>query len=286
MKIQKINNIKTSEIKVNKGFNFPKYKTTDENSFISCLVGGIKNAGKTNVSLNFLEIENHLLEKDNKVYWFSGTKDDKIKKFEEKYPNNFIVVGALEIETFKNVVETIDNNILEWKKKFRLVALLEKYLLKHKLLPEEIEELETCGYCENIEFENMNLEYPPISTIFIDDSLGSDLISGYSKNSKIFQKWFIAHRHHFTNIFIISQHLKSISRPLRVNMSLIIIFPMRSTDIYYSIFEEFSNLFKNKVDNFINLMNLIEDRKDHSFITIFQDKNKFVRINFDENVIF
>jgi len=286
MKIVKINDLKTGLIKTSGGFKFPNYKTTGESSFMAGLLAGVKNAGKTNTMCNILEIEKHLMEKDNKVLWFSGSRDDKVKLFEAKYPNNFIYIGALDLESFNNTIEMVKRNIEEWGKKFKLVSILEKYLLKHKLTPEELQELENASYCNDVDFENMNLEYPPIHSLVLDDSLGSDLISGYGKNAKIFQRFFIAHRHLYTNVFILSQHIKSISRPLRVNLNTIIVFPMRSTDIYSSIFPEFSNLFKNKLENFINIMNVIEEKNNHSFLTIYQDKNKFVRINFDEEVIF
>ncbi len=283
MKFTKITNLKTYLVKTGKGYPFPVYKTTGESNFIAGLLAGVKNAGKTNTMINMLEQEPHLLEGENKVYWFSNTQDDKVKLMLDKYPN-FIYVGPLDNEPFFNLIDEIKSQTEEWKEKHKLVEVLQKHLNGEKISIEDMEIINNAP--ANFDFEEMNLDYPPINTIVIDDSMGSPLISGYNKDAKQFSRFFIAHRHYFTNVFIMSQHIKAISKPLRVNLNLIIIFPMRSIDIYSSIFGEFANLFKNDLKNFIDLMKVIEDRQNHSFLTIYQDKQKFVRVNFDEEVAF
>ena len=60
---------------------------------------------------------------------------------------------------------------------------------------------------------------------------------------------------------------------------------MRDESILYSIFEEFASLFKGDVKKFIEVMKMVEDRHDFSFLTIYYDATSWVRINFSELVI-
>jgi len=119
--------------------------------------------------------------------------------------------------------------------------------------------------------------------------MSSPLISSSnSKNGKHFLKFALKHRHspHYCNIFLMAQHIKTISKPLRVNMSMIIMFPFRDQNVLKTIFDEYSGLFEHKLQNFLDLIDEVERRKDHSFLLMYQDSAKFVRINFDESVSF
>ena len=60
---------------------------------------------------------------------------------------------------------------------------------------------------------------------------------------------------------------------------------MRDESILYSIFEEFASLFKGDIKKFLEVMKMVEDRHDFSFVTIYYDKQQWVRMNFDELVI-
>ena len=89
----------------------------------------------------------------------------------------------------------------------------------------------------------------------------------------------------YCNLFILSQYPKLINKVLRTNANIINIFPMRDESILYSIFPEFASLFKGDVKKFIDLMKIVEDRKNHSFLTLYYDATSWVRINFNELVI-
>ena len=67
---------------------------------------------------------------------------------------------------------------------------------------------------------------------------------------------------------------------------MIMLFPFRDHSILKSIFDEYSGLYDHKLKNFLELIDVVEARKDHSFILMYQDTAKFVRINFDESVEF
>lgn len=287
MKLTKINSIHNSLIKTQKGYPFPVYKTTNENSFIMGLVMGIKNSGKTNVVLNLLEHEKHLLQRGNKVWFISPTVDSKVKTFQEKYPDNFIVVDGLDIDTFRDTLDKIQTDIDEWHETNKIIQLLKRYLKKEKLTPLELDQLQEVDFLQNEDFSKMNLDYPNINTIIIDDSMGSPLISSNnSKQAKEFQRYAIRHRHLFTNLFILTQYPKGINKILRSNANLMVIFPMRDQSIYGAIFPEISGLFRGKLSNLLETMDEIEKRHNHSFLSTYYDKQTFVHINWDERVDF
>lgn len=273
MKIIKVNKIRNNEIKVKNKYKFPTYNISGTNNFYFSLIGGVRGAGKSSVMINILENENVLLEGDNKVYFISPTKDDKVQMMIDKYPDKFVYIDELTIDNINKVLSSIKTRLDEWE--------FQKNLLLEDINLNEIDE----NIINNID---INLDHPPISTLVLDDSMASPLISSsQSKAGKEFLKFALKHRHHpyYCHLFILSQHLKSISKPLRVQCNLVIIFPFRDFTVYKGIFDEYSGLFDNKIDNFLSVMKKIEQRNNNSFLLIFYDSKKFIRINFDEEVL-
>jgi hypothetical protein len=65
--------------------------------------------------LNYLIHEPHLMENQNKVYFFSPTLDQKLINFQKDHPDNFIIVDEFNVKTFqeviKNIKETVEKEI-------------------------------------------------------------------------------------------------------------------------------------------------------------------------------
>jgi hypothetical protein len=292
MKITKNHkDLKRRKIKEIGQYEFPKYKISGTKSFYFGGIFGVRGGGKTSAMLNILEIEKSImLTGANKVYFISPTCDSKVQHFIEKYPENFIYIDELTVKNLDSTLADIKADVDEWKSKMELIDLLTIYLHDPKKLDEaDMQKLEGANFLETFDFDSVNMEHPPIATLCIDDSMSSPLISSSnSKNGKHFLKFALKHRHspHYCNIFIMAQHIKTISKPLRVNMSMIIMFPFRDQNVLKTIFDEYSGLFDHKLQNFLDLIDEVERRKDHSFILMYQDTAKFVRINFDESVNF
>jgi len=283
--------LKRRKIKEIGQYEFPKYKISGTKSFYFGGIFGVRGGGKTTAMLNILEIEKDIMLKgENKVYYISPTCDSKVQHFIEKYPENFIYIDELTVKNLDKALADIKKDVDEWKSKMELIDLLTIYLHDPKKLDEaDIQKLEGANFLETFDFESIDTAHPPISTLCIDDSMSSPLISSSnSKNGKHFLKFALKHRHspHYCNIFLMAQHIKTISKPLRVNMSMIIMFPFRDQNVLKTIFDEYSGLFEHKLQNFLDLIDEVERRKDHSFILMYQDSAKFVRINFDESVSF
>lgn len=283
--------LKRRKIKEIGSYEFPKYKISGTKNFYFGGIFGVRGGGKTTAMLNILDIEKDIMLKGaNKVYFISPTCDSKVQSYIDKYPDNFIYIDELTVKNLDETLEKIKEDVEKWKSEMELIDLLTIYLHDPKKLDEaDTEKLEAANYLESYDFDSIDMTHPPISTLCLDDSMASPLISSSnSKNGKHFLKFALKHRHspHYCNIFIMSQHIKTISKPLRVNMSMILLFPFRDQNVLKTIFDEYSGLFDHKLQNFLDLIDEVERRKDHSFILMYQDSAKFVRINFDESVTF
>ena len=285
MKLVKLNNIKCNLPNSKGGYIFPKYNITSSSDFLFVLLYGIKNSGKTVAGLNYLIHEKHLMENQNKVYFFSPTLDQKLVNFQKDHPNNFIIIDEFNIKTFQSVVKEIKETVETWKENKIVLDVFEMYIRKKKLEPDMMELLQEHDFLKDFDFERFNYDYPPIHTVMIDDSLGSPMISSRGKEAQIFNNFAIRHRHFFCNLFIMSQYPKGINKVIRSNSNNILIWQMKDRTIYEAIFPEFSSLFKGNIDKFIEIMQKIEDMNNHSFLFIYYDKEQFIRLNFDQQII-
>ena len=284
MKLVKLNNIKCLLPNSKGGFKFPIYNITSSSDFLFTLLFGIKNSGKTVCALNYLINEPHLMEGQNRVIFFSPTLDQKLINFKNEH-KNFEILDEFNTNTFTTVIETVKETIEKWKDDKKVIDIFDDYINKRKINPQCMELLKENNFLEGFDFENFNYEYPPIHTIMIDDNLGSPMISSRGKDAQIFNNFAIRHRHFFCNLFIMSQYPKGINKVIRSNSNNICIWQMKDRTIYEAIFPEFSSLFKGNLDTFIEIMDKIEEMNNHSFLFIYYDKEQYIRLNFDTNII-
>ena len=292
--LKKVSKYVNKLIKTKKGYDFPNYNLTDENSFYFALLCGVRGAGKTNSMLQILNIEKeHLLSGDNIVYWVSPTHDSKVAEFAEKFPDNMVFVDELNIKTFNNIIEDIRDKINEWKQTKFIFDLFEQYLKKQDSIDEEeLNILLESGMLDadtDVKdlIKNFNFHHPSRQSLVCDDSMGSPLISSSnSKQGKEFTRWAIRHRHDFTNIFILSQYFRGISKNLRNNTNMVMLFPSKDRGTASSIFDEFSNVFGGKKENYEEALDLLDKEPVGSFLFIYYDKNKFLRLGFDKQINF
>ena len=295
LKLKKVSKYVNSLIKSKKGYDFPDWNLTKENSFWFALLCGVRGAGKTNAMLQILNIEKKgMLTDDNIVYWVSPTHDAKVAEFADKYPDNMKFYDELNIKVFNEIIDEIRDRTEEWKQTKFIFDLFERYLKEgdDKLADDEIEILLKSGILdEDVDVKKMidefNFEYPPRATLVLDDSMGSPLISSSnSKQGKEFTRWAIRHRHDFTNLFILTQHFKGISKPLRTNANAVLLFPSKDRATSKSIFDEFSSVFGGKMENYLECLDMLDGEKVGSFLFIYYDKDKFLRLGFNQDITF
>ncbi len=292
--LKKVSKYVNKLIKGKKGYDFPDYNLTGENSFFFGLLCGVRGAGKTNSMLRILEIEKDALMKDNNiVYWISPTHDSKVQDFAERFPDNIKFYDELTIKSFNSIIDEIHAAIQEWKETKFIFDLFERYLHDEtKMDEDEMNILIESGILEdNTDVKEMirtfNFHHPPRSTIVVDDSLGSPLISsGNSKQGREFTKWAIRHRHDFTNLFLIVQHAKACMKVLRSNSNMVLLFPSKDRGTMMSLFDEFSSLFGGKKENFVECLNMLDDEPVGSFMMIWYDRMKWLRLGFDREISF
>ena len=292
--LKKVSKYVNTLIKTKKGYDFPAYNLTGENSFYFALLCGVRGAGKTNAMLQMLNIEKeHLLSGDNIVYWVSPTHDSKVAEFAETFPDNMVFVDELNIKTFNNIIEDIRDKIDEWKQTKFIFDLFEQYLKKQDSIDEEeLNILFESGMLDDDTdvkelIKNFNFHHPARASLVCDDSMGSPLISSSnSKQGKEFTRWAIRHRHDFTNIFILSQYYRGISKNLRNNTNMVMLFPSKDRGTASSIFDEFSNVFGGKKENYEQALDLLDKESVGSFLLIYYDKKKFLRLGFDKQIDF
>jgi hypothetical protein len=295
LKLKKVSKYVNSLIKSKKGYDFPEWNLTRENSFWFSLLCGVRGAGKTNAMLQIMNIEKKgMLTDDNIVYWVSPTHDAKVAEFAEKYPDNMKFYDELNIKVFNEIIDEIRERTEEWKQTKFIFDLFEKYLKdgQEKLGEDEIEILMKSGILDDdVDVKKMidefNFAHPARASLVIDDSMGSPLISsGNSKQGKEFTRWAIRHRHDFTNLFILTQHFKGISKPLRTNANAVLLFPSKDRATSKSIFDEFSAVFGGKMENYLECLDMLDGEKVGSFLFIYYDKDKFLRLGFNQDITF
>ena len=136
--LKKVSKFVNKLIKGKKGYDFPDYNLTGENSFFFGLICGVRGAGKTNAMLRILEIEKDALMKDNNiVYWISPTHDSKVQDFAERFPDNIKFHDELTIKSFNTIIDEIHANIQEWKETKFVFDLFERYLQDETKMDED-----------------------------------------------------------------------------------------------------------------------------------------------------
>lgn len=291
LQLRKVSKYINKKIKTKGGYDFPKYNLTGISSFYFATLSGVRGAGKSVALLNILDIEKeHLLKGESIVYFISPTRDAKIDDFIEKYPDNIKYYDELTIKSFNAVLDDINERIDEWKQTRFIFELFERYLEKEDAVDEdEMNILMESGILDEDTdvkdmISNFNFKHPPISSLCIDDSLGSPLISSSnSKQGKEAIKFFIKHRHSYCHVFLLTQHYKGLSLNLRTNTNTVLLWPSKDRAVLKSIFDEFSPLFKGRMENYEEALQLVESRS-HSFLFMFYDEVKFLRLNFDREI--
>lgn len=291
LKLKKVSKYISKEIKSKSGYTFPKYNLTGQSSFYFGLLCGVRGAGKSNSLLQILDFEKeHLLKDESIVYFISPTRDAKVQDFSDKYEDNMRYYDELTMKTFNEVLNDINERIREWKETKYIFDIFEKYLKnENEINEEELNILSESGILDEDTdipelIKNFNFHHPPRSTMCIDDSLGSPLISSSnSKQGKEAIKFFIRHRHSYCNVFILSQHFRGISKPIRSNTNMVLLWASKDRAVLKSIFDEFSPLFKGKMENYEEALDLLDSHA-HSFLFMFYDETKFLRFGFDREI--
>jgi hypothetical protein len=67
---------------------------------------------------------------------------------------------------------------------------------------------------------------------------------------------------------------------------MVLLFPSKDRGTMMSLFDEFSSLFAGKKENFIECLNMLDDEPVGSFLMIWYDRMKWLRLGFDREISF
>lgn len=273
----------------------PLNENFDYYNFFVSLWNGARGSGKTYSLVKFIRLMEKSKYVDPKTgekvpirtFLISPTVDANMHMFEtiKSLDTTQHIYHDYSNDILEQIVETIKTDIDETKEYKRKKALYDKFvkhahkkdIMKH-FTPEEWSELEL-----------MSFDEPPkptfpagvINNLILDDCLGMDCFKVSRKNK--FQNFLIRNRHHWTNVFICSQSIKSVPKVIRTNTSLFILFKYANREVILKdIYEEVSNLCTE--EEFLELFDFATSER-HSFLCLNftqPDKHRIFRRNFDE----
>ena len=120
-----------------------------------------------------------------------------------------------------NVLDEIkqeNDEIKEYKKKIELYEKFKKVKHVHELSDEEILELHMFKFNKH-HIEKPKHEHERINFLIFDDIIGTNN-GAFRKSGSALQNLIIKNRHHFTNVILTTQYIKSINTIIRENIDI------------------------------------------------------------------
>lgn len=278
-----------------KKLNYPTpiNKDFDYYNFFVSVWNGARGSGKTYSLVKFIKLMERSKYIDPKTgeivpirtFLISPTVDANKHMFDAlKSLDDDNVYHDYSNEILDGIIETIKNDIEETKEYKRKKTIYDKFvkhaksknIMKH-FTTEEWAELEMADFDEPLK-----PAYPNgiINNLILDDCLGMDCFKVSRKNK--FQNFLIRNRHHWTNVFICSQSIKSLPKTVRTNTSLFILFKYANKEVILKdIYIEVSNLCTE--EEFLQLFQFSTEEP-HSFLCLNftqKDKSRIFRKGFD-----
>lgn len=218
----------------------------------SMLIVGGKGAGKSNALLNMLLSKDILAQKFNKIIYISPTvlMDRKIKNLEGT--KNLTAINILlnnELKKLKKSKKIFDVDIEDEERNTSNIEFYDEIDMNM------INEL--CEYQKQI-INIFNKQTADNILLILDDTASSKIW----KNSNFIKTVFNS-RHYKISIIITTQAYNSISKPIRMNNSILVLFEtanVKELDNIYSenktslSFQEFSNICKNVFETQYNFL--------------------------------
>jgi hypothetical protein len=184
-----------------------------------------KKSGKTTLLLNMLMDKSVLKGKFNRIYWISPTAifDDKVKSLES-------VKGLTARNTaLENLMKKKDNEILDTPQKKKAESLIFEDELHLTYLLDMLEEQKSI-------ISAFNKGVADDICLILDDCVEANILK-----DKKFRDFLFKSRHYKISIIFISQSYFSLSKPLRLNNSQLIIFDTGNMKELNEIYKENNN---------------------------------------------
>lgn len=224
-----ISGLNNEPIKVKKP-NIPQSDNKDlPRFFFNMLLVAQKHSGKTFLIAKLIKNYQKTKILDNegnlhkiRVILFAPTAFSESNKIYETLnvdPNDIYVNYS--DDQLLNVLEEIkqeNEQIKEYKKKLELFEKFKKVKDIHELTEDELLELHMFKFNKN-HIEKPKYEYERINFLIFDDIIGTNN-GAFRKSGSVLQNLIIKNRHHFTNVILTTQYIKSINPIIRENIDI------------------------------------------------------------------
>jgi len=224
-----ISGLNNEPIKVKKP-NIPQSDNKDlPRFFFNMLLVAQKHSGKTFLIAKLIKNYQKTKILDNegnlhkiRVILFAPTAFSESNKIYETLnvdPNDIYVNYS--DDQLLNVLEEIkqeNEQIKEYKKKLELFEKFKKVKDIHELTEDELLELHMFKFNKN-HIEKPKYEYERINFLIFDDIIGTNN-GAFRKSGSALQNLIIKNRHHFTNVILTTQYIKSINPIIRENIDI------------------------------------------------------------------
>jgi hypothetical protein len=162
-------------------------------------------------------------------------------------------------EQLLNVLDEIkqeNDEIKEYKKKLELLEKFKKVKDVHELSDEEILELHMFRFNKN-HIEKPKHEHERINFLIFDDIIGTNN-GAFRKSGSALQNLIIKNRHHFTNVILTTQYIKSINLIIRENIDIWCLYKsQKKNHLLIKFMSWFLVLYlKNILLNFLNMQQI------------------------------
>ena len=207
-------------------------------------------------SLKYLDEEKDVFEEYTHAVLAELLDDIKREREYSKHYAEYVAV-------YKKYEKMSDEEYARWRDKDAIILLMSKDFQDYR----DMEKPKYVNGC--------------ITNIIFDDMLATDVFSKKKGNTVL--KAVLNGRHYGVNIFILSQHIKSIPKPVRENTEVWSFFPFKSRKMIIDhIYELFGNLVSE--NDFISLYEYATNEEHDSLVIDMKEtdvKNRFKK-NFDK----
>ena len=165
-----------------------------------------------------------------------------------------------------NVLDEIkqeNNEIKEYKKKLELLEKFKKVKNIHELTDEEILDLHMFKFNKE-HIEKPKYEFERINFLIFDDIIGTNN-GAFRKSGSALQNFIIKNRHHFTNVILTTQYIKSINPIIRENIDIWCLYKSQNKkSLIDKIYELVSGVVSE--EHFIELFEYATDKPYSAFV--------------------
>ena len=210
---------------------------------------------------------------DQRIFLFSPTYQANPILHDLRYLDKDDIHSGYTDDTLKNMMSIMEASSNATKKYQRAWKAWQKYIKRMPLDAKEQMILEDCGWEE----PDRPKPYNTVFHMVCDDMVSSSM---YRNGRSPFTQFLLRNRHLRCCVYIATQAIKGIPRPIRLNSSVMVLFKFANSTTTLDLYEEVSN--KVTEEQFLELYDYATS-KDHGYLVVdfTVPKNECFKCGFD-----